>query len=110
MSESSQTTMNCTTNDVQMPPSKLADLEARSDQERIGFLRAEMATAFTFTGLARAQYEREQDAEHYVADAEKAYSTLVRFTSDPKHIEHVPPEVKKNLGRGWSNFVVSWTD
>jgi hypothetical protein len=83
---------------MQNPSAKLADLEARTDQGRIGFLRAEMAIAFTFTELATTRYEHEpQKAEHYVADAEKAYATLVRFMSEPIHTDHLPLAVHEEL-------------
>jgi hypothetical protein len=51
------------------------------------FLKAELALGFTFTTIASRRYETgpKEDAERSIVNAEKAYETVSRFLSDPKH-------------------------
>jgi hypothetical protein len=79
-------------------PSDLANL----NQDRVEFLRTELKTCFTFTEMARTHYQLRElaEADNDVAAAEKGYSTLLRFLSDPKHIEHLATEVLQELKAG----------
>jgi hypothetical protein len=51
------------------------------------FLKAELALGFTFTTIASQRYETgyKESAGRSMANAEKAYETVSRFLSDPKH-------------------------
>jgi hypothetical protein len=63
--------------------------KAQSDADRTHarFLKAELALGFTFTTIASRRYETgpKEDAERSIVNAEKAYETVSRFLSDPKH-------------------------
>jgi hypothetical protein len=60
-----------------------------SDPERAHarFLKAELDLGFTFTTIASQRYETgyQESAGKSMMNAEKAYETVVRFLSDPKH-------------------------
>jgi hypothetical protein len=60
-----------------------------SDPERAHarFLKAELDLGFTFTTIASHRYETgyKESAGKSILNAEKAYDTVVRFLSDPKH-------------------------
>ena len=81
---------------------QLADLKWRSDQTRIDFLRTELVTGLTLAMVA--------ETERYIGDdtaatrclelAEKAYFTLARFLSDPKHAKHVSDAQHRELTAG----------
>ena len=75
---------------------------ANLDQDRVEFLRTELKTCFTFAELARTHYKLSEPAEadNDVANAEKGYSVLLHFLSDPKHAEHLATEVKQELTAG----------
>jgi creatinine amidohydrolase/Fe(II)-dependent formamide hydrolase-like protein len=59
-------------------------------------------TCFTFAQMARTHYQLGEPgkAEGDVATAEKGYSTLLRFLTDPKHTEHLATEVQQELRAG----------
>ena len=67
-----------------------ARLQAESHENRMGFLRTELALCSTFVNLAEKNNETGyyEDAQRYVAHAERGYSTVSRFLSDPKHSKH----------------------
>ena len=60
-----------------------------SDPERAHarFLKAELDLGFTFTAIASQRFEigYKESAGKSMLNAEKAYETVVRFLSDPKH-------------------------
>jgi hypothetical protein len=60
-----------------------------SDPERTHarFLKAELDLGLTFTTIASQRYETgyQESAGKSMENAEKAYDTVVRFLSDPKH-------------------------
>lgn len=60
-----------------------------SDPERAHarFLKAELDLGFTFTTIASQRYETgfQESAGKSMMNAEKAYETVSRFLSDPKH-------------------------
>jgi hypothetical protein len=74
-------------------------LQVRADQNRIDFLRAELALSFTFAGLAETKFDSGhlEEAQYSVANAESAYSTVLRFLSDPKHAKHIAYEERRHL-------------
>ena len=79
-----------------------ADLESQSDQNRIEFLRTELAACLTFVSLAETERKigNEEHAKHSAANAEKAYSTLKQFLSDPKHATHISGEERQEFTEG----------
>ena len=68
-------------------PSDPADSHAR-------FLRAELDLGFTFTTIASQRYEtgHKESAGKSMMNAEKAYETVSRFLSDPKHSRSLTAE------------------
>ena len=44
---------------------------------------------FTFLNLAATERVLGVSTEHTFSDAEKAYSTVARFLSDPRHVRHI---------------------
>ncbi len=67
---------------------------AKSAQVRLEFLRTELAFVFTLARLADTEVKIGdlEGAESCIAQAEKGYSTLRRFLSDPKHASHITDE------------------
>ena len=63
------------------------------------FLRTEVDACFTFIGLAETERRigNDEHAKRAAADAEKAYATLQRFLSDPKHAKHITAEERQEL-------------
>ena len=58
-----------------------------------------MQTCFTLAGLAETE-QSTGDSEHAaqsLAHAEKAYATMLRFLSDPKHANHIPEAERVEL-------------
>jgi hypothetical protein len=58
---------------------------------RARFLKAELDLGFTFTTIASQRYETgsEEFAGKSLGNAEKAYDTVSRFLSDPKHSQRL---------------------
>src|SRR4051794_25922700 len=79
-----------------------ADLAARTDQNRIEFLRSDLELCFTLTRLAETEYGlgNEEHADRSHSHAEEGYATLHRFVADPRHAEHIPPEIRRELTEG----------
>jgi hypothetical protein len=82
--------------------STFPELKARIDRWRMEFLRVELSLSFTLVDLARTYYKmyKTELAERNFMNAEKGYSTLLRFLSDPKHSEHLPIDVQQELTTG----------
>ena len=75
------------------------DLQYQFDKVRMDFLRTELEACSTFVGLAETERTigNDEHAKRAAADAEKAYSTLQRFLSDPKHAKHINAEERQEL-------------
>ena len=61
--------------------------QSNPDGTHASFLKAELALGFTFTTIASQRYEigYKESAGTSMVNAEKAYETVCRFLSDPKH-------------------------
>jgi hypothetical protein len=70
------------------------------------FLRTELASGFTFASLAETERSigNDEHAKRSIADAEKAYATMQRFLSDPKHAKHISDEGRRELTAGMERF------
>jgi len=71
-----------------------ASLQAQSDLNRASFLKTELALCFTFSTIAATNYDSGNPAsgDKSIGNAEKAYQTVTRFLSDPKHSNHMTVE------------------
>ena len=78
---------------------QVSELQAQSDRTRIDFLRTDLQICFTFAALAETEFEagERDNAKRSLEDAEKGYATVSRFTTDPRHASHIPPEVLHEL-------------
>jgi hypothetical protein len=76
------------------PPDSSANLQADSDRHRVALLKNELALCFTFSIIAAQKYEtgNRESADKSMANAEKAYGTVIQFLSDPKHAKHLTKE------------------
>jgi hypothetical protein len=84
-------------------------LEAQSDSNRADFLKRELALGFAFSTIAATNYDigDPESAQKSMTNAEKAYETVDRFLSDPKHskllsveqIQDMRAELERLLGR-----------
>jgi hypothetical protein len=84
------------------PELKSKQLSMETDRNRIEFLRTELQASFTFAKVAETEHStgEHEHAARSLADAEKAYSTLLRFMSDPKHARHISEEERLELTTG----------
>jgi hypothetical protein len=75
------------------------DLRSQFDKDRMAFLRTELDACFTFVSLAETERRigNDEHASRAAADAEKAYVTLQRFLTDPKHTPHINDEERQEL-------------
>src|SRR6266699_3369429 len=75
-------------------PSDPANLQADLDRHRVEFMKNELALCFTFSTIAARKYETgdQESAETSMANAEKAYETVIHFLSDRKHSTHLTQE------------------
>jgi len=82
------------------------ELQSQSDQNRIEFLRTELSACFTFASVAETEFNigNNEHAQRAIADAEKAYATMQRFLSDPKHAEHISDEERWELTQGMAEL------
>ena len=82
------------------------ELQSQSDQNRIEFLRTELSACFTFASVAETEFNigNNEHAQRSIADAEKAYATMQRFLSDPKHAEHISGEERQELTQGMAEL------
>ena len=73
------------------PSDPYANLQADLDRHRVEFMKNELALCFTFSTIAARKYETEnrESADKAMANAEKAYETLIQYLSDPKHATHL---------------------
>ena len=76
------------------PPDRSANIQADSDRHRVEFMKNELALCFTFSTIAARKYEtgNQESAETSMANAEKAYETVIHFLSDRKHSTHLTQE------------------
>jgi hypothetical protein len=75
------------------------NLQVQSDLNRAGFLKTELSLAFTFSNIAATKYDggNRTSAEVSMGNSEKAYSTVIRFLSDPKHSKHLTAEETRDM-------------
>jgi len=76
-----------------------AEVLAESDEQRVSFLKNELALSQTFSALAATHYKagNPASAERSMSDAEEAYATVARFLSDPKHSKRLTEEQVRNI-------------
>jgi hypothetical protein len=72
-----------------------AKLQADSDRHRVEFMKNELALCFTFSIIAARKYETgsQESADRSMAKAEKAYETVLKLLTDPKHSTHLTEEI-----------------
>ena len=82
--------------------SESPDLQSQSDQNRVAFLRSELAICFTFANVAATERKlgNNEHAKRAMADAEKGYATMQHFLSDAKHAEHINDQERRELTEG----------
>jgi len=81
---------------------QLAQLQRRSDENLVDFLRTEVAAGFAIAELAETEYQMGNDelgarSAQHVAEA---YSTLRRFLADTRHTGRLTGEVRQELTAG----------
>ncbi len=76
------------------PSDPHSNLQADLDRHRVEFMKNELALCFTFSTIAARRYEtgNQESAENSMANAEKAYETVIHFLSDRKHSTHLTQE------------------
>src|SRR5882724_9539806 len=76
-----------------------ANLQAESDRHRLAFIKTELALCFTFSTIAARKYEtgNQESAASSMANAERAYETVIQFLSDPKHCKHLTGEERQDI-------------
>ena len=74
-------------------------LQAESDRRRLDLIKTELALCFTFSTIAARKYEtgNHASAAKSRANAEKAYETVIRFLSDPRHSKHLTSEDSQDI-------------
>ncbi len=77
-----------------MSTDPFAKLQVESDRHRLNLIRTELALCFTFSTIAARRYETgsQESAETSMANAEKAYQTVLQILSEPKHSKHLTEE------------------
>ena len=82
-----------------MSTDPFAKLQAESDRHRLDLIKIELALCFTFSTIAVWKYETEdtESAAKSMANAEKAYDTVIQFLSDPKHSKHLTGEQTQDI-------------
>lgn len=77
-------------------------LTAESHRNRIEFLRTELASCSTFVSVAETEYRsgEHEAAERALAHAKEAYSTVIRFMSEPKYADHMTDDEARELKAG----------
>jgi hypothetical protein len=78
-----------------------ANLQAESDRQRLALIKTELALCFTFSTIAARRYETgsQESAERSMANAEKAYETVLEILSDPKHSKRLTVETVQETTR-----------
>ena len=81
------------------PSDPYANLRADLDRHRVEFMKSELALCFTFSTIAARRYETgdQESAKKSMANAEKAYQTVILFLSDPKHSKHLTGEESQDI-------------
>jgi len=81
------------------PLAEAERLREALDSRRVEFLRTELTLCFTFIRLADTEHKigGREHAQGFIKDAEKGYSTLQRFLSDPKHNRHLTEDETREL-------------
>jgi len=76
-----------------------SNLQADVDRHWVGFMKSELALCFTFSNIAARRYESvdQESATKSMANAEKAYETVIQFLSDPKHSKHLTAEESQDI-------------
>ena len=76
------------------PSDPYPNLQAGLDRHRVEFMKSELALCFTFSTIAARRYESgdQESAKKSMANAEKAYETVIHFLSDRKHSTHLTQE------------------
>ena len=76
-------------------PNRQADV----DRHRVEFMKSELTLCFTFSSIAARRYESgdQESATKSMANAEKAYETVIQFLSDPKHSKHLTAEESQDI-------------
>jgi hypothetical protein len=79
---------------VNTPSDPFAKLQAESDRHRLNLIRNELALCFTFSTIAvrKCETENKESAERSMANAERAYETVIQLLSDPKHSNRLTEE------------------
>jgi hypothetical protein len=76
------------------PFDSFAKLHEESAYHRLEFIKTELKLCFTFSTIAAQKYE---SAANSMANAEKAYETVMHFLSDPKHAKHLTDEQTQDI-------------
>ena len=81
------------------PFDRFAKLRAESDGHRLDLIKTELALCFTFSTIAARKYETggRESASKSMANAEKAYETVLQFLSDPKHSTRLTGEESRDI-------------
>ena len=81
------------------PSDPYPNLQSDRDRHRVEFMKSELALCFTFSCIAARRYESgdQESATKSMANAEKAYETVIQFLSDPKHSKHLTDEERQNI-------------
>src|SRR5207245_3885303 len=78
---------------------QFAKLQADFDEHRLDFIKTELALCFTFSIIAARKYEtgNQESGAQSMANAEKAYETVIQFLSDPKRSKHLTGEESQDI-------------
>jgi hypothetical protein len=70
--------------------SKLSELHAKSQQNRLDFLQTDLALCFTFAHLVKTELRRgdREAAQRVLAKPEERYATISRFLPEGEKAEH----------------------
>ena len=81
------------------PSDPFAKLQAESDRHRLNLMKNELALCFTFSIIAARKNEtgNRESAAKSMANAEKAYETVIQLLSDPKHSKRLTSEQTQDI-------------
>jgi hypothetical protein len=81
------------------PFDRFAKLREESDCHRLDLIKTELALCFTFSNIAARKYETgsQESASKSMANAEKAYETVIQLLSDPKHSRRLTGEESQDI-------------
>jgi hypothetical protein len=76
------------------PSNPYVNLKAEANRHRLSFIKSELVVCFTFSTIAAQKYElgNQESAVKSIANAEKAYETVVQVLSHSKHSKHLTVE------------------